>query len=65
MATDQTSDRASISPVCSRSGDEYGMLPNWLNVMLRVIETAFAIPKSSTFTWPADVMRMLRGLISP
>jgi hypothetical protein len=48
----------------SRSGDRYGTLPKSFRVTFRLSDNAFAIPKSSTFTCPDEVMRMFRGFRS-
>ena len=50
MPTDPRAHRPAVES--SRSGDRYGMLPKSLRVTLRLSDSAFAIPKSSTLISP-------------
>ena len=54
-----------MSPDSIRSGDRYAMLPKSCRVTFLLNDSAFAAPKSNTFTSSSFRTRMFRGLRSP
>ncbi len=63
--TDQKSTWTSTLPLSSRSGDRYARLPKSFRVSFRLSDSPLAMPKSSTFTLPAELIRTFFGLMSP
>jgi hypothetical protein len=58
------SECTSRSPLSRHSGDKYAVLPKSFRVTLRLSDSAFAAPKSRTFTPSPGTSLILRGLRS-